>query len=162
MIIRSSRLIDGNSDAERTHRRIRVGCLTRVREGRYTRFLGAEFRSRTHGVSSAQRYGAAFRKLLSWHKRGPKVERRSIVHKNIRECAINANINYTLRPVHAQKCNLFINNSGENRSGRFSGRESKISTHIFQFYLILNSILLIWNIYNFLLYINVRDYIKFS
>lgn len=117
MIIRSSRLIDGNSDAERTHRRIRVGCLTRVREGRYTRFPGAEFRSRTHGVSSAaQRYGAAFRKLLSWHKRGPEVERRSIVHKNIRERATNANINYILRPIHAQRRNLFTNSSGKNRS----------------------------------------------
>lgn len=47
-------------DANRMRRRIRVGCLTRMRGGRYARFPGAEFRSRrTHGVSSAaQRYGA--------------------------------------------------------------------------------------------------------
>lgn len=73
-------------DTYRTHRRICVGYLTRVWEGRCTRFPGAKFRSRTHGVSSAaQRYGFAFRKRLFWYRRGPKVERHSIVRKNTRD-----------------------------------------------------------------------------
>lgn len=116
--IRSSRLIDGNSDAGRTHRRIRVGCLMRVREGRYARFHGAKFRSRRSVTA------------LSFANSFPGIDedQKSSV---VRSCAktfanivlLNANVNCIFRAIHAKRRNAFTDSSGKNRSERFSGQE---------------------------------------